>query len=275
MYFHYCKNIVLRALFLIAIGLNIYLGYVHYFPKEWKTYLHNHNVFIYAMKILTDNPVYKSLFPAPPVHKHHDFILAVYQSMKDIHELFEKHKIIYFTDGGTTLGVIRHKGMIPWDTDLDLMVPFEYDLKIQALEPELEKLGYTLSEVSFGYKILTKKHYNVNQKTGPTTMRVCCDLFLIGQQDHIVTYLKNTARKQWPNAFHDIKDLYPLVKRSFGRIEVYTPKDPIPYLDRQYGKNWRHTGYDATHSEEVSLQAFKLENFKPAEPFGPLQDRVQ
>ena len=37
-------------------------------------------------------------------------------------ELFSKHDIFYWTSGGTTLGILRHQGLIPWDDDIDICI---------------------------------------------------------------------------------------------------------------------------------------------------------
>ena len=56
-----------------------------------------------------------------------------------LHNLFEKYNIKYFIYWGTLLGAVRHKGLIPWDTDVDLYIHENDKQKIKTLKPIIEK----------------------------------------------------------------------------------------------------------------------------------------
>lgn len=63
----------------------------------------------------------------------------VWKTLLDIFEVFiavcEKHGLKWYACAGTLLGAVRHKGFIPWDDDLDVMMPREDYEKLQEVLP--------------------------------------------------------------------------------------------------------------------------------------------
>ena len=53
--------------------------------------------------------------------------------LQDVHRFCQERGIAYSVSGGTFLGAVRHKGFIPWDDDIDLMMPRkEYETFLQT-----------------------------------------------------------------------------------------------------------------------------------------------
>ena len=55
------------------------------------------------------------------------------ECLKEIDRLCRKHKLTYFLSWGSAIGAIRHQGFIPWDDDIDLMMPMEDYLRFKEI----------------------------------------------------------------------------------------------------------------------------------------------
>ncbi len=66
---------------------------------------------------------------------------------KDIDKLCRDNGIEYYLLGGSCIGAIRHKGFIPWDDDLDIiMTRNNYDKFIRIAKTKLDKEKYIVQE---------------------------------------------------------------------------------------------------------------------------------
>ena len=62
--------------------------------------------------------------------------------MIKIDEFCNKNNINYFLADGTMIGAARHKGFIPWDDDIDIMMPrADYELFIKNFPDSYENLA--------------------------------------------------------------------------------------------------------------------------------------
>lgn len=74
---------------------------------------------------------------------------VMYEMLCELDAICRRSGIKYTLFAGTLLGAVRHKGFIPWDDDLDvLMLRPEYDKFLEAAEKELSKEYYLQKEFS-------------------------------------------------------------------------------------------------------------------------------
>lgn len=58
------------------------------------------------------------------------------EMVKLFHNICVENNLRYFAEGGTLLGAIRHNGFIPWDDDIDLIMPREDYEKFLEIAPK-------------------------------------------------------------------------------------------------------------------------------------------
>lgn len=91
--------------------------------------------------------------------------------MKDLHFVCEKYSLTYFLGGGSCLGAVRHKGFIPWDDDMDVIMPREDYNKL----PEL--LNKEFPDKYFYEEIRINKKYDANFMKIRLKGSVCREIF--------------------------------------------------------------------------------------------------
>ena len=55
-----------------------------------------------------------------------------------LHQMCLKHNLRYIAEGGTLIGAVRHKGLIPWDGDADVAMPIDDWLKLHKIVTGIE-----------------------------------------------------------------------------------------------------------------------------------------
>lgn len=81
---------------------------------------------------------------------------CLFQILVYVDKVLKKYNLNYSLAYGTLIGAARHKGFIPWDDDLDIVMPYSDYLKMLKI-PEFNDTGnrYTLhyeqTESNYGY----------------------------------------------------------------------------------------------------------------------------
>lgn len=70
-----------------------------------------------------------------------------------IHEVCIKNNLRYFLAYGTLIGAVRHKGFIPWDDDIDIVMPRKDFVKLCELFPKETYYSLVSSYTTDGYTV--------------------------------------------------------------------------------------------------------------------------
>jgi len=205
----------------------------------------------------------------------HDFYLSpsfykkLYRLAKVVNNVLIKNNIQYWAEAGTLIGVLRHKGIIPWDDDVDIKVWKKDWLKI--LSPEIteqfNKLGYTVvKEKGLQLiKVFPTKSKEMRSNYGFPFL----DIFSVSLKDDKVVYTHKWARDQWPKDYLYIDQMYPLKYSKFGSSKIIIPNHSEEYLTRLFGDSWMKEGR-IYQSHVLRIELDKPIIFKG--PFVPAKD---
>ena len=84
--------------------------------------------------------------------------LVILSIVKDIDKLCRNNDIEYYLFGGSAIGAIRHKGFIPWDDDLDIIMDHSnYDKFVKVCREQLDTNKYFFQEGLVDWPMLFSK----------------------------------------------------------------------------------------------------------------------
>ena len=169
---------------------------------------------------------------------------AAVKLMIDVKNIIENLSIDYWIEGGTLLGAIREKKLIPWDHDIDMgMINYSNDA-IKKMIHNLKKKFY-VSVKTFNnmegvwdlgeyrvIKVYPKKYFFLKDE-------LCLDIFIYYKGN--VPNVKNEVYKYvvWgKNAFHKKEFFDNLEKIEFYGESISVPSNYREFLKVKYGNDW-------------------------------------
>ncbi len=203
-------------------------------------------------------------------------IKLIYQILYDTHRLLTFYEVNYWAIGGTLLGAMRHKGIIPWDDDADIGI-FQKDVKkFEKMIPVFKKCGYTIKKHWVGYKIFYTKRKKIKRENYSYPF---VDVFVYKRIGDKIKPASAEVRKTWPKDWFKVSEIENLKLQYFGRYAIFIPDNSERYLETLYGNDWNRIAYrQYDHSKEEEVESVKVTlndaMREPAKPFDKVKDRA-
>lgn len=162
-----------------------------------------------------------------------------YEMMSKLNKILEKNNIKYVAVAGSSLGLTRHGGVIPWDNDIDIGFIDEEWNKIFSIKDELIKNGLNCNKVEIN-----------------------SDHFHIGPIDCFKLTKKNDFYVGPASTYCSLTEYENIVKQIFGYTYIYAPFDNNISLTKRFGNKYFTEGNvnDNFHFRDHSIKKFNLNN---------------
>jgi GR25 family glycosyltransferase involved in LPS biosynthesis len=167
----------------------------------------------------------------------------------------KKFDVEIFPVYGTLLGMIRHKGVIPWDDDMDICVHKDHFKVILDNVSRFNKLGIGVVEVRKNWPGYFLKLYDITEPKieGYQWSWPFIDVFSYHIDEDKVVISSNVRPYKYSI---EKKDFFPIKSNLFGDIILNIPNNPDKILDSMYGDDWEtrciSSGYNHRNEQRYS-----------------------
>jgi lipopolysaccharide cholinephosphotransferase len=186
--------------------------------------------FPYRVENLTIDQIAKT-----PAHK----VDQIYELLKTVDALLRESRIEYSMDGGTLLGAVRHKGIIPWDDDGDVFIMKQDKARFFALKDRLKQKGIDLQDMGVESYKLTFDAETLRSRFS-TSDAANVDVFVMEEDaGGIVRPASAYNKHTFPKEYFPKEELQNLRNYPFGPPDkllfLKGPANPMRYLKTFYG----------------------------------------
>ena len=159
--------------------------------------------------------------------------------LREFDRICRKHNILYWSIGGTLIGVLRHRGWIPWDGDVDVGMLSEDYIKLQEIiQSELSSdlwFQDETTDINYKYNIgkirhLHSSYSDYDNDTYHNGLQI--DIFIYDIIDDIIIP-RTPDVTDIENCSIDI--IFPLKEMIFEDINVYVPNKYEEYSIKSWG----------------------------------------
>lgn len=175
--------------------------------------------------------------------------------------LLDKVGVDYILDGGTLLGVVREKRLLPWDTDIDLSVRGDQAELLIKHRWKLWLMGYRTRVRRF------KKDVGPFKKGQPRIIKIQTHILGRKRHDVIDIFVKRKIDNEYLNLINGeqliVRNFPPEFLEQLTTVEFQdraykVPKDFDGYLTRIYG-DWRTPVKDWDYQKDNKCIKMKID----------------